>query len=180
MARNGDYRSLVIGLQYAGIPSVNSLHSVYNFCDKPWVVSGGKGAAGRGTISCMHACGSSKSLRSWRGVTQSSESQLGDCPRGGRADPSLLALLVRPDGSTAQETGNRGIPSYRSDLLPQSQRDGESGDRRKGRRGKRRAYCDLIARGRIISNGDGVRERSQCVCVGGDGEVASRPGLLIA
>ncbi|OBS72351.1 hypothetical protein A6R68_13078 [Neotoma lepida] len=38
MARNGDYRSLVIGLQYAGIPSVNSLHSVYNFCDKPWVM----------------------------------------------------------------------------------------------------------------------------------------------
>ncbi|XP_045716352.1 synapsin-1 isoform X1 [Phyllostomus hastatus] len=37
MARNGDYRSLVIGMQYAGIPSVNSLHSVYNFCDKPWV-----------------------------------------------------------------------------------------------------------------------------------------------
>ncbi|XP_006898971.1 PREDICTED: synapsin-1 isoform X2 [Elephantulus edwardii] len=37
MARNGDYRSLVIGLQYAGIPSVNSLHSIYNFCDKPWV-----------------------------------------------------------------------------------------------------------------------------------------------
>nr|KAF6360745.1 synapsin I [Myotis myotis] len=37
MARNGDHRSLVIGLQYAGIPSVNSLHSVYNFCDKPWV-----------------------------------------------------------------------------------------------------------------------------------------------
>ncbi|XP_055294197.1 synapsin-1 isoform X1 [Moschus berezovskii] len=37
MARNGDYRSLVIGLQYAGIPSINSLHSVYNFCDKPWV-----------------------------------------------------------------------------------------------------------------------------------------------
>ncbi|XP_029785362.1 synapsin-1 isoform X1 [Suricata suricatta] len=37
MARNGDYRSLVIGLQYAGVPSVNSLHSVYNFCDKPWV-----------------------------------------------------------------------------------------------------------------------------------------------
>lgn len=56
MARNGDYRSLVIGLQYAGIPSVNSLHSVYNFCDKPWVVSDGKGAAGGGTSSYMHAC----------------------------------------------------------------------------------------------------------------------------
>lgn len=37
MAKNGDHRSLVIGLQYAGVPSVNSLHSVYNFCDKPWV-----------------------------------------------------------------------------------------------------------------------------------------------
>ncbi|XP_069065751.1 synapsin-1 isoform X1 [Pleurodeles waltl] len=39
MAKNGDYRNIVIGLQYAGIPSVNSLHSVYNFCDKPWVFS---------------------------------------------------------------------------------------------------------------------------------------------
>ncbi|XP_053145076.1 synapsin-1 isoform X2 [Hemicordylus capensis] len=37
MARGGDHRGLVIGLQYAGVPSVNSLHSVYNFCDKPWV-----------------------------------------------------------------------------------------------------------------------------------------------
>lgn len=54
MARNGDYRSLVIGLQYAGIPSINSLHSVYNFCDKPWVVSDRKGATGRGNSSYMH------------------------------------------------------------------------------------------------------------------------------
>ena len=38
MAKNGDFRNIVIGLQYAGLPSVNSLHSVYNFCDKPWVV----------------------------------------------------------------------------------------------------------------------------------------------
>ncbi|KAM6930625.1 synapsin-1 [Xenentodon cancila] len=37
MDKNGDHRNIVIGLQYAGIPSVNSLHSVYNFCDKPWV-----------------------------------------------------------------------------------------------------------------------------------------------
>ena len=44
----------------------------------------------------------------------------------GLADLSLLALIVCPDGSTAQETGDRGIPSNRSDLLPQSQRDGES------------------------------------------------------
>ena len=39
MAKNGDHRHIVIGLQYAGLPGVNSLHSVYNFCDKPWVVS---------------------------------------------------------------------------------------------------------------------------------------------
>ncbi|XP_057686751.1 synapsin-1 isoform X1 [Corythoichthys intestinalis] len=37
MDKNGDHRNVVIGLQYAGLPSVNSLHSVYNFCDKPWV-----------------------------------------------------------------------------------------------------------------------------------------------
>ncbi|XP_061586806.1 synapsin-1 isoform X2 [Cololabis saira] len=37
MDKNGDHRNIVIGLQYAGIPSVNSLHSLYNFCDKPWV-----------------------------------------------------------------------------------------------------------------------------------------------
>uniref|UniRef100_A0A8C2JSM9 Synapsin-1 n=1 Tax=Cyprinus carpio TaxID=7962 RepID=A0A8C2JSM9_CYPCA len=37
MAKNGDHRNIVIGLQYAGLPSVNSIHSVYNFCDKPWV-----------------------------------------------------------------------------------------------------------------------------------------------
>ncbi|KAL0979463.1 hypothetical protein UPYG_G00185390 [Umbra pygmaea] len=39
MAKNGDHRHIVIGLQYAGLPGVNSLHSVYNFCDKPWVFS---------------------------------------------------------------------------------------------------------------------------------------------
>ncbi|KAF3851051.1 hypothetical protein F7725_012823 [Dissostichus mawsoni] len=39
MDKNGDHRNIVIGLQYAGLPSVNSLHSLYNFCDKPWVMS---------------------------------------------------------------------------------------------------------------------------------------------
>ncbi|KAK7933467.1 hypothetical protein WMY93_004363 [Mugilogobius chulae] len=37
MDKNGDHRNIVIGLQYVGLPSVNSIHSVYNFCDKPWV-----------------------------------------------------------------------------------------------------------------------------------------------
>lgn len=38
MAENEDFRHLVIGMQYAGLPSINSLESIYNFCDKPWVV----------------------------------------------------------------------------------------------------------------------------------------------
>uniref|UniRef100_A0AAY4DG76 Synapsin-2 n=1 Tax=Denticeps clupeoides TaxID=299321 RepID=A0AAY4DG76_9TELE len=39
MAQNEDFRNLIIGLQYAGIPSVNSLESIYNMCDKPWAFS---------------------------------------------------------------------------------------------------------------------------------------------
>nr|AAO17736.1 synapsin 2A [Takifugu rubripes] len=39
MAQNEDFRNLIIGLQYAGIPSVNSLGSIYNLCDKPWAFS---------------------------------------------------------------------------------------------------------------------------------------------
>lgn len=39
MAQNEDFRNLIIGLQYAGVPSVNSLESIYNLCDKPWAVS---------------------------------------------------------------------------------------------------------------------------------------------
>lgn len=72
MARNGDYRSLVIGLQYAGIPSVNSLHSVYNFCDKPWVVSDRRVLLAEGTAhTCMRELettviwGNGGSLEAW-------------------------------------------------------------------------------------------------------------------
>uniref|UniRef100_G3NWN9 Synapsin-1 n=1 Tax=Gasterosteus aculeatus aculeatus TaxID=481459 RepID=G3NWN9_GASAC len=39
MAQNEDFRNLIIGLQYAGVPSVNSLDSIYNLCDKPWAFS---------------------------------------------------------------------------------------------------------------------------------------------
>ncbi|NP_001079204.1 synapsin III L homeolog [Xenopus laevis] len=39
MTLGEDFRSLVIGLQYGNIPSVNSLYSIYNFCSKPWVFS---------------------------------------------------------------------------------------------------------------------------------------------
>ena len=33
-----NWKSIVLGLQYGAIPSINSLHSIYNFMDKPWVV----------------------------------------------------------------------------------------------------------------------------------------------
>ncbi|XP_027680872.1 synapsin-3 [Chelonia mydas] len=39
MALGEDFRSLIIGLQYGGVHSVNSLYSIYNFCSKPWVFS---------------------------------------------------------------------------------------------------------------------------------------------
>ncbi|XP_058875243.1 synapsin-3-like [Acipenser ruthenus] len=39
MAQGEDFRSLIIGLQYGGVPGLNSLHSIYNFCSKPWVFS---------------------------------------------------------------------------------------------------------------------------------------------
>lgn len=51
MALGEDYRSLVIGLQYGGLPAVNSLYSVYNFCSKPWVV--GDGQADRGEVGAV-------------------------------------------------------------------------------------------------------------------------------
>uniref|UniRef100_A0A3P8X6K2 Synapsin IIa n=1 Tax=Cynoglossus semilaevis TaxID=244447 RepID=A0A3P8X6K2_CYNSE len=37
MTQNEDFRNLIIGLQYGGTPSINSLESIYNMCDKPWV-----------------------------------------------------------------------------------------------------------------------------------------------
>ncbi|KXJ11399.1 Synapsin-3 [Exaiptasia diaphana] len=32
-----DHRNIIMGLQYGHVPSVNSLESVYNFAEKPWV-----------------------------------------------------------------------------------------------------------------------------------------------
>lgn len=48
MTQNEDFRNLIIGLQYGGVPSINSLSSIYNLCDKPWAVSTQQ--QGRGTI----------------------------------------------------------------------------------------------------------------------------------
>jgi len=33
-----DWRNVVIGLQYGGVPSINSLSAAYCFLDKPYVV----------------------------------------------------------------------------------------------------------------------------------------------
>ncbi|XP_058795229.1 synapsin [Phymastichus coffea] len=32
-----DYKNILLGLMYGGIPSVNNLQAIYNFQDKPWV-----------------------------------------------------------------------------------------------------------------------------------------------
>jgi len=34
-----DYRNILLGLQFGNVPCVNSLTSIYNFAEKPWVVS---------------------------------------------------------------------------------------------------------------------------------------------
>ncbi|XP_037946754.1 synapsin [Teleopsis dalmanni] len=34
---SNDFRSTILGLKYGGVPSINSLHSIYQFQDKPWV-----------------------------------------------------------------------------------------------------------------------------------------------
>ncbi|XP_040007632.1 synapsin-3-like [Xiphias gladius] len=39
MVPGEDFRNLVIGLHFGGVPSMNSLFSIYNFCSKPWVFS---------------------------------------------------------------------------------------------------------------------------------------------
>lgn len=45
MTHNEDFRNLIIGLQYGGVPSINSLASIYNMCDKPWAVGTRRAAA---------------------------------------------------------------------------------------------------------------------------------------
>jgi len=35
---NENWKHTILGLHYGGVPSVNSLESVYNFLDRPWVV----------------------------------------------------------------------------------------------------------------------------------------------
>lgn len=36
---NENWKNIILGLHFGGIPSINSLDSVYNMLDKPWVVS---------------------------------------------------------------------------------------------------------------------------------------------
>ena len=34
-----DWSNLILGMKYGLVPTLNSLESIYNFRDKPWVVS---------------------------------------------------------------------------------------------------------------------------------------------
>ncbi|XP_036370006.1 synapsin-like isoform X1 [Octopus sinensis] len=34
-----DWRNLIMGFHYGGVPSINSMDSIYNFQDKPWVMA---------------------------------------------------------------------------------------------------------------------------------------------
>lgn len=34
-----DWKNIILGLQFAGVPCINSLAAIYNMLDKPWVVS---------------------------------------------------------------------------------------------------------------------------------------------
>jgi len=36
---NDNWKHTILALHYGGLPGINSLQSVYNFLDKPWVVS---------------------------------------------------------------------------------------------------------------------------------------------
>ncbi|KAL1236246.1 Synapsin [Trichinella pseudospiralis] len=36
---NTDWRPIIMGMLYGAVPSLNTLHSIYNFADKPWVFS---------------------------------------------------------------------------------------------------------------------------------------------
>jgi len=33
-----NWKHIILALHYGGVPAINSLHSIYNFLDKPWVV----------------------------------------------------------------------------------------------------------------------------------------------
>ncbi|KAM6979837.1 synapsin-2b [Aplochiton taeniatus] len=52
MAQNEDFRNMIIGLQFAGVPSVNSLESIYSLSDKPWAFAQ--------LISCQKKLGAEK------------------------------------------------------------------------------------------------------------------------
>ena len=34
-----DWMNIILGMQYGGVPSMNSMRALYNFQDKPWIVS---------------------------------------------------------------------------------------------------------------------------------------------
>ena len=104
MTQNEDFRNLIIGLQYGGVPSINSLSSIYNLCDKPWAVSTQQ--QGRGTIIMTYTL-SALNLIYLSFLT-------------------FFSFTVCPTYQHPQEAGCWEVPSYRADLLPKLQGDGEN------------------------------------------------------
>lgn len=94
MTQNEDFRNLIIGLQYGGVPSINSLASIYNMCDKPWAV---------GTRRAT-TCPVGKNARFKHG--------------------SLSAISVCPTHQHPQKAWRREVSSDRADFLPELQGNG--------------------------------------------------------
>jgi Synapsin, N-terminal domain len=63
---NDNWKHTVLALHYGGLPGINSLQSVYNFLDKPWVVSkpGGYFLGSSNLVSRCHASAHAQSKRS--------------------------------------------------------------------------------------------------------------------
>lgn len=80
MTQNEDFRNLIIGLQYGGVASINSLESIYNLCDKPWAVG-----ASTGTTDVFRLDGVRSSVICLRGPSSPSSST----PTGGWAPTSF-------------------------------------------------------------------------------------------
>ena len=62
---NDNWKHTVLALHYGGLPGINSLQSVYNFLDKPWVVSK-PGGYFLGSSNLVSRCRASVSLPSKR------------------------------------------------------------------------------------------------------------------
>lgn len=135
MTQNEDFRNLIIGLQYGGVPSINTLESIYNLCDKPWAVCNQQ--SGSGLLRTIVAGRWMKTLI------------FSECPGSGLhfilfkkfcetisnfcmfvgyffMCVYLYACAVCPAYQHLQKVRSWEVPSDRTDFLPKLQGDGEN------------------------------------------------------